>query len=67
MENMRIIIDKSGDNLSKITDTIGIKKRFNQADVAFIEEYCIVMSPISTALTILKVKTICFSVIFSRP
>ena len=54
MENMRIMIDKSGDNLSKITDTIAIKKPFNQADVLFIEEYCIVMSPISTALTILE-------------
>ena len=54
MENMRIMIDKSADNLSKITDTLGIKKRFNQADVAFIEEYCIVMSPNSTALTILE-------------
>ncbi|KAI6646861.1 hypothetical protein LOD99_9130 [Oopsacas minuta] len=51
---MRTMIERNGGNLSGIIDALGIKKRFNQADLVFIEEYCIVMSPISTALTILE-------------
>ena len=38
MDKMRTIIEKSGYNLSGITDALGIKKRFNQADLVFIEK-----------------------------
>ena len=54
MVKVRKLIQKSDDNLGALTDALGIKKRFNEREVAFICEYCDVMCPLATALNILE-------------